>query len=291
MRLRSVWAALCPALIGASLAIRFTTAQGIKLHYALPGFILSALTAIFLQLACNYANDYYDELRHFHDQRPREQEVLSRPSLDVGTYKRRFIYCITMGMISGACVIFFTPLSWGARIVLLGLGAICLALSWGYSGSSKPYGDKGLGDIASFSAFGLMGTLGTFYIVSEGHFPSNMPVVVMIIGKAIAIGLVVAGQLMVDNIRDIPTDPGFGKMTLAVKLGEKRARIAYHLETGLAILLGVAFMNMYLVSIAAGLFAILAWVGQLQNLHEKNYARAFNFNALMALGLTFVLAL
>lgn len=295
MRLPSLWAAVFPVLLGAALSMEVLVLDNVRTRDIpvdpVTLFALCLLTAVFLQLACNYANDYYDELRGFHNDRPREQEVLARATLSVATYKKRFIFCITMAMICGAMVVFLAPVPWWARLTLLALGALCLLLTWAYSGSKHPYGDKGLGDLASFLSFGPIATIGTFYVVGNGHIPKDDLMVLVVILKAIAIGLMVAGQLMVDNIRDIPTDPNFGKITLAVRLGEKWSRIIYHIQTAVAILIAAAFMHTFLVVIPAGLFVIIGWVSQVQNLYEKEYKRAFRINALMALGLTIVMIL
>ena len=60
---------------------------------------------------------------------------------------------------------------------------------------------------------------------------------------AAGIGLLACSLLMVNNLRDIHTDPAHGKMTLAVRLGETRARIAFVLLLTLPLLLGVAALG------------------------------------------------
>ena len=89
----------------------------------------------------------------------------------------------------------------------------------------------GLGEVFVFVFFGLVATVGTTY-VQAGTVPS------WLWPSACGIGLLACSLLMVNNLRDIDTDPHHGKMTLAVRLGEQGARRAFFAMLYLPLLVG-----------------------------------------------------
>jgi 1,4-dihydroxy-2-naphthoate polyprenyltransferase len=60
------------------------------------------------------------------------------------------------------------------------------------------------------------------------------------VAGAVGVGLLACALLMVNNLRDVPTDAVVGKRTLAVRLGEHRARRLYAVLLGVPLLLAVA---------------------------------------------------
>src|SRR5690606_37099227 len=84
-----------------------------------------------------------------------------------------------------------------------------------------------------FVFFGLVATLGTTYTQADRI---TWPAVL----GAVGVGLIACALLMVNNVRDIPTDVVAGKRTLAVRLGDHRARRLYALWVVLPVLLGLA---------------------------------------------------
>ena len=116
---------------------------------------------------------------------------------------------------------------------LLAVGAAAILAAWFYTGGKRPYGYRGLGEVGVFVFFGLVATLGTTYTqAGRLSWPAW--------AGAIGTGLLACALLMVNNLRDIPTDAQSGKRTLAVRLGDRRARIAYQWLVTLPILLGAA---------------------------------------------------
>jgi len=115
---------------------------------------------------------------------------------------------------------------------MLLLGAAAIAAAWFYTGGSRPYGYAGLGEAFVFVFFGLMATTGTLY-VQGGSVPGWAWL------AACGIGLIACSLLMVNNLRDIGTDPIHGKRTLAVRLGERRARRVFCAMIVIPVVLGV----------------------------------------------------
>ena len=103
---------------------------------------------------------------------------------------------------------------------LLVLGAAAIAAAWFYTGGSRPYGYRALGEVSVFVFFGLGAVLGTAYVQMER-------LSWLALAAAIPVGLLACALLVINNLRDIPTDEASGKRTLAVVLGDRRTRLLY----------------------------------------------------------------
>lgn len=89
-----------------------------------------------------------------------------------------------------------------------------------YTGGPWPFGYHGLGDVFVFLFFGLIAVTGTAYL----QLGTWSPLAVIV---SIPIGLLVTNILVINNLRDLPTDRAAGKHTLAVRIGDKRTRLQY----------------------------------------------------------------
>ena len=103
-------------------------------------------------------------------------------------------------------------------LLLVGLAAV--AAAWFYTGGSRPYGYRALGEVSVFVFFGLAAVAGTAYVQMRSL--AWLPV-----AAAVPIGLLACALLVINNLRDIPTDSETGKRTLAVVLGDRRTRTLY----------------------------------------------------------------
>ena len=100
------------------------------------------------------------------------------------------------------------------------VGVACILAAWYYTGGASPYGYRGLGEVSVFVFFGLVATVGTEYIQTERLSWLGLLV-------ASGVGSLACALLVVNNLRDIPTDAASGKRTLAVRLGDRRTRGLY----------------------------------------------------------------
>ena len=75
-----------------------------------------------------------------------------------------------------------------------------------------------------FLFFGVIAVTGTAYLQS-GHWST------LALLLSIPIGLLVTNILVVNNLRDLPTDLAAGKRTLATRIGDRGTRIQYALFT------------------------------------------------------------
>ncbi len=112
--------------------------------------------------------------------------------------------------------------------VILALGALAIVAALAYTGGPFPYGYRALGEVFVFIFFGLVAVVGTAYLQALRLNP-------LFFLASIPVGALVTAILVVNNLRDIPTDAAAGKRTLAVILGRRRTALEY------ALLLGVAF--------------------------------------------------
>src|SRR5690606_13071975 len=106
----------------------------------------------------------------------------------------------------------------GPWLILVGIAAVLAA--WGYTGGPAPYGYHGLGEVFVFVFFGLVATAGSAYVQLE-RFTG------LALAASVPVGLLVTAILVVNNLRDIPTDERSGKRTLAVRLGDRSTRHLY----------------------------------------------------------------
>ncbi len=113
--------------------------------------------------------------------------------------------------------------------VLLALGGIAIVAALAYTGGPFPYGYHALGEAFVFLFFGLLAVVGTAYLQALRLEP-------LFVVAAIPAGALISAILVVNNLRDIPTDAAAGKRTLAVLLGRRRTALEY------AILLGLAYV-------------------------------------------------
>jgi 1,4-dihydroxy-2-naphthoate octaprenyltransferase len=103
---------------------------------------------------------------------------------------------------------------------LVAVGLVCVVAAWFYTGGKRPYGYMALGEVMVFVFFGLVAVLGTTYVQTETfEWPA--------LYAAVGIGALACAILVVNNLRDIPSDTVAGKRTLAVVLGDGRTRALY----------------------------------------------------------------
>src|SRR4029077_6649628 len=103
---------------------------------------------------------------------------------------------------------------------LLAVGAVCFPAGGLYTGGPKPYGYYGFGELFVFVFFGLVATAGSAYV----HLERITRLAVL---AAVPVGLLSTALLVVNNLRDIPTDTVAGKRTLAVRIGDAATRWLY----------------------------------------------------------------
>lgn len=222
MRLRTLPLSMAGVLMGILLA----TAD---YHVDLWAAVLIVVTTVCLQILSNLSNELGDVL-HGTDtaERVGPQYGLNSGELTVRDMKRLIGLFVVLCMISGTATILVSfgtlvdlkhPLAemdWTPTLLLLlGAGAIMSAMR--YTLGRNPYGYRGLGDIFVFIFFGLVSVMGSYLVSSHTLFWRMLL-------PATAIGCFSVAVLNVNNIRDMATDR-INRVTVAIRLGEKRAKI------------------------------------------------------------------
>jgi 1,4-dihydroxy-2-naphthoate octaprenyltransferase len=248
-RPRTLPAAAAPVLVGTGAAAQIDAAH-------LGRALLALGVALALQVGVNYANDYSDGVRGTDTERVGPLRLTASALARPASVKRAAFAAFGVAGLIGLALVAVTGQWW-----LLAIGALCVLAAWFYTGGKKPYGYLGLGEVGVFVFFGLVAVLGTTY-TQAGRL--TWPAWV----GAVAVGLIACALLMVNNLRDVPTDALVGKRTLAVRMGDRRARRAYAVMVVLPVLLGMAcaFANPWalvvtLLLLPAGILAFTVLVG------------------------------
>jgi 1,4-dihydroxy-2-naphthoate octaprenyltransferase len=221
-RPRTLPAAISPVLAGTGVAAYDDDAVWWKA-------LLALVVALALQVGVNYANDYSDGIRGTDADRVGPMRLVGSGTASPGAVKRAAFLAFGVAAVAG--LVLSATTAWWLVLV----GAVSVLAAWFYTGGSKPYGYLGLGEVMVFVFFGLVAVIGTAYVQAEEWQAAA-------VYAAIGIGAIACAILVANNLRDIPTDRGSGKITLAVRLGVKRTRIFYVLLMLLALvaLIGVA---------------------------------------------------
>ena len=237
-RLRTLPLAVAPVLVGTGAAIylAYTRVDGdnpssssdIPVWDLSVRALLALIVSLALQVAVNYANDYSDGIRGTDDDRVGPFRLTGSRAATPEQVKNAAFASFGVAAVAGLALVALSEQWW-----LLAVGVACILAAWYYTGGRRPYGYAGLGEIAVFVFFGLVAVLGTTYtqagLVSWSAFAS-----------AVAIGSLACAVLVVNNLRDIPTDSLAGKITLAVRLGDAGTRRFYLLLIAVPFLAALA---------------------------------------------------
>ena len=206
-RPRTLPAAVVPVAIGAGCAAHVHGAVWWRVA-------LSLAVSLALQVGVNYANDYSDGVRGTDAVRVGPVRLVASGLAPAAAVKRAAF--AAFGVAAAAGLVLAAVTSWWLLVV----GLAALLSAWFYTGGPKPYGYLGLGELFVFVFFGLVATMGTTYVIVER-------ITGLSIVMGCAAGALACALLVVNNLRDIPTDREAGKKTLAVRLGAPRTRVLY----------------------------------------------------------------
>ncbi len=216
-RLRTLPLAFSSIIMGAALA-----AGRDAFHWKI--FLLCLITTLCLQVLSNYANDLGDFLQGTdNEDRIGPARAIQSGAITSGSMQKAVILMSLLALFSGLGSIYSSGLSLdGGGIVFLALGLLAILAAIKYTAGKNPYGYAGFGDLSVFFFFGLLGVLGSAYLHAH-HLPFSKDVL-----AAAAIGFLSTAVLNLNNMRDAVPDKDSNKITVAVRLGTRGAKI-YHL--------------------------------------------------------------
>ena len=236
---------MVPVAVGAAVAVGEPTA------IVWWRVVAALVVSLALQVGVNYANDYSDGVRGTDDVRVGPTRLVASGLASASAVKRAALLSFGVAAVAGLAVALSTS-PW-----LLVVGAAAIAAGWFYTGGPKPYGYLGLGEVFVFVFFGLVATAGTTFAAIE-----SVPALSLVMGSAV--GSLACALLVINNLRDIPTDREVGKKTLAVRLGDQRTRWFYTVLIGAAFVLSVVAAA-WQVPVLLGLVAIPLAVGPIRS--------------------------
>lgn len=217
LRPRTLFLAIATTLCGSSIA--YTSG-----HFSQSVAILTIMIATLLQLLSNLANDMGD-FEHGTDTsggRVGPQRSLQSGKITLPEMKRAIKLVIVISGVVGSLLIYeaLQFMHFGYIILFFVLGLLSIWAAMKYTSGDNPYGYRGLGDIFSFTFFGPVSVVGTYFLhVHTLSFQPWLP--------AIGMGFFTVAVLNVNNMRDIKNDKEAGKITIPVRIGIKKAK-QYH---------------------------------------------------------------
>ncbi len=207
-RPRTLPLGVAPVAVGTALAAADGAAHA-------PSALAALCGALLLQLGANFVNDYADGERGVDD----AERVGPPRALQLGLLSAR---ALRWGALLALAAAAFVGLSlvWRGGGPILVLGLVSIAAAFAYTGGPRPFGYRGLGDVAVFAFFGLAAVCGTYYVQALTIAPRAVI-------ASVPVGALATAVLVVNNVRDLETDRRSGKRTLAVRLGPRGARAEY----------------------------------------------------------------
>ena len=207
-RPRTLGVAVAPVLVGTA------AAHGVGSSISWLRALLVLVVALALQVGVNYANDYSDGVRGTDTDR-RGPVRLTATGL-ASPARVRTAAIVSLGVAAAAGFVLAALVSWW--LLLVGVAAIAAAAL--YTGGPRPYGYSGFGEVMVLVFFGFVATAGSAFVQAE-----EVPATAW--WGSLVVGAVACAILLVNNIRDVATDERSGKRTLAVRIGDRNARMLF----------------------------------------------------------------
>lgn len=207
-RPKTLPAAISPVILGAALA----WGDGV---FHLPAAFTALLGAVLIQIAANYANDYYDYVKGADTEERLGPTRATQAGLVAPVQMKR---AMVLALAAAALVGLYLVYRGGWPILVVGLLSMLFAVL--YTAGPYPLGYIGVADLFVLIFFGPVAVAGTYYVQAL-----QLPLAPVLIG--FAPGLLSVAILTVNNLRDVNQDRKAGKKTLAVRLGVTYARCQY----------------------------------------------------------------
>jgi 1,4-dihydroxy-2-naphthoate octaprenyltransferase len=208
-RLRTLPAAIVPVVVGTAAAVGEPGA-GVRCWR----MVAALVVALAIQVATNYVNDYADGVRGTDDARVGPVRLVAS---GLASPKEVMLAAGVAALVAAVAGLALAS-AVGPEVIVVGVASFLAG--YFYTGGPKPYGYLGLGEVFVFVFFGLVATVGSCYVQLER-------VTGLAVGAAVPVGFLATALLVVNNLRDIPTDARSGKKTLAVRLGDAATRAVY----------------------------------------------------------------
>lgn len=195
-------------------------------------FSLAIVTTLGLQILSNFANDYGDGVKGTDNEtRIGPERAIQSGVISIKQMKNGIILTSVLTFLVAVLLIYisFGKENFLYTLLFLVLGITSIAAALKYTIGNSAYGYRGLGDVFVFLFFGLLSVLGSYFLYAK-----QLDWVLML--PACAVGLLSAGVLNLNNMRDELSDRASNKNTLVVKIGGKKAKVYHFIIVILAML-------------------------------------------------------
>lgn len=201
-------AGVTPVVVGTALA----AAAG-RMH--LGAAIAALLGALLIQIGTNLFNDYQDFERGADTEaRLGPARATQKGWLTAGQVARGVVVAFAAAVLVGCYLV------WLGGWPIVAIGVISVLSGLAYTGGPMPLAYHGLGDLFVIIFFGGVAVCGTYYV--QALELTTGPII-----ASLAVGLMANAILVVNNLRDRPTDIEADKRTLVVRFGDTFGRVEY----------------------------------------------------------------
>lgn len=257
-RPKTLPAAVVPVIVGSSLAYS-------ESKFVLLNSLIALFCSLLIQIGTNFVNDLYDFLKGS-DKKNRKgpKRVLANGFISVKEMKIGSVLIFLLAFAAGLYLVYVG----GVVVLIIGVTSIIAGIA--YTAGPFPLAYNGLGDLFVFIFFGIVATVGTYYVNTfEFSFLSFL--------ASIPVGALITNILLVNNYRDINEDKAANKKTTAVIFGKDFARRQYMFFIILSYLIPISFFVFYNYSYLI-LFPLLSipFAAHLVNMLYKLEGEALN---------------
>jgi 1,4-dihydroxy-2-naphthoate octaprenyltransferase len=207
-RPKTLAAAVVPVIVGSAAAAnngKFVLAYG----------LVALFCSLLIQIGTNFSNDYYDFVKGAdNEKRKGPLRVMISGLISVNEMKAGIAVVFLTAFIAGLYLVY----TGGVFVLVIGVASILAGMA--YTAGPYPLAYNGLGDLFVFMFFGVVGTVGTYFVLA--HQLSLLPFLC-----SIPVGALITNILVINNYRDVEEDKAANKYTLAVILGRTFTRYQY----------------------------------------------------------------
>lgn len=207
--------------------------------------ILAILTTVALQVLSNFANDFGDSMNGVDNQdRKVALRAVQTGKINREEMKKVVVFTATLSFFMGMGLLAYSlqDASWDIWMKFLGLGVACIAAAIAYTVGKRPYGYMGLGDLSVFLFFGLVGTMGSYFLQTK-TLPWHIAL------PAAGCGLLSVAVLNLNNLRDLENDKRTGKYSIPVLIGKT---LGFYYQKALLFIGILPFASYHLIAYQVG---------------------------------------
>lgn len=237
-RPKTLGAAIAPVIVGTAMAAPVG-------NLSLINGLLAAIVGLALQVGVNFANDYSDGIKGSDAVRVGPTRLVASGLASAAAVKRAAMISFLVAAVAGLLLAY--RVNWW----LLAVGAAAIIAAWYYTGGKSPYGYRGFGEVSVFVFFGLVATVGSYFVQTEQISLTSVT-------AGVSLGLLSMALLIVNNLRDLATDKAANKQTLAVKLGDRKTRLFYLVSVIGAIIVSMLLAITAPLAALSGLLVLIA---------------------------------